>query len=314
MTEPPTAHQPAPALAIVGPTASGKSEVAMAWCRQHPAAEIVVVDALQVYRGMDIGTAKPSPADRAAVPHHCLDLAEPATEFSLTKYLETGRGALAVIAQRHGTPVLVAGTGLYLRHLIDPMEVPGRFPEIRRLLEQQLAAEGAPALHHRLAELDPLAASRMEPSNGRRVVRALEVCLGAQRPFSSFGPGLQAYPPSPVVQVGLRWPRPLLAERIERRVHTMIEHGLVAEVEGLLARPAGMSRTARQGLGYKEIIDHLEGRRTLAEATDEIVLRTRQYAVRQERWFRRDPRLRWVDIVRDPVAEAMPVILESWPH
>jgi tRNA dimethylallyltransferase len=314
MTEAPTAHPLVAALAIVGPTASGKSEVAMAWCRQHRAAEIVVVDALQVYRGMDIGTAKPSPADRAAVPHHCLDLAEPATEHSLTMYLEAGRRAVAEICARHGIPVLVAGTGLYLRHLIDPMEVPGRFPEIRAELERQLVAEGASALHHRLVQLDPIAATRMEPSNGRRVVRALEVCLGAQRPFSSFGPGLQTYPPSPVVQIGLRWPRPLLAERIERRVHTMIEDGLVAEVERLLATPAGMSRTARQGLGYKEIIDHLEGRSSLAQAIDEIVLRTRQYAIRQERWFRRDPRLRWVDIVRDPVAEAMPVILDSWPH
>jgi tRNA dimethylallyltransferase len=149
----------------------------------------------------------------------------------------------------------------------------------------------------------------MEPSNTRRIVRALEVVQGSGRPFSSFGPGLDHYPPVPFVQVGLRWPRELLALRIEERVHRMVAGGLVAEVEALLAGP-GLSRTAGQALGYKEIVDHLEGRCSLDEAVATIVLRTRQFAVRQERWFRRDPRVRWVDVEHDPVAEVLPVLEE----
>jgi tRNA dimethylallyltransferase len=165
-------------------------------------------------------------------------------------------------------------------------------------------------LHARLAELDPVAAARMEPSNTRRVIRALEVTLGSGRPFSSFGPGLDAYPPSPVIQIGLRWPRPMLAGRIEQRVTEMIGGGLLEEVQRVLG--AGMSRTARQALGYKELIDHVEGRVSIDEAVATIVVRTRQFAVRQERWFRRDPRIRWVDIADDPVAEALPVVAEAF--
>jgi tRNA dimethylallyltransferase len=163
-------------------------------------------------------------------------------------------------------------------------------------------------LYAELAALDPEAAAKMEPTNARRVVRALEVCLGSGRRFSSFGPGLDQYPPIPFVQVGLRWPRPTLAQRIETRVHRMVAAGLVAEVASIVERYPGMSRTARQALGYKEVIDHLEGRCSLDEAIATVVLRTRQFAVRQERWFRRDPRVRWLDVHDDPVAEAVPVI------
>jgi tRNA dimethylallyltransferase len=157
--------------------------------------------------------------------------------------------------------------------------------------------------------LDPVAAGRMEPTNTRRIVRALEVCVGSGRAFSSFGPGLDVYPPNPVVQLGLRWPRHALAQRIEQRVRTMIDTGLVGEVGALLERP--ISRTARQALGYKELIDHLEGRSTLEAAIATIVTGTRQLAVRQERWFRRDPRVRWIDIEADPVAEALPAVLDA---
>ena len=206
-------------------------------------------------------------------------------------------------------PLLVAGTGLYHRVVIDDIELPGQWPDVRAELEQDAERLGAPALHARLAVLDPVAAGRMEPTNTRRVVRALEVCVGSGRPFSSFGPGLDVYPPTPVVQLGLRWPRARLAERIEQRVQTMIDAGLVDEVAALLERP--ISRTARQALGYKELIDHLEGRCTLDAAIATIVTGTRQFAVRQERWFRRDPRVRWIDIEADPVAEALPAVVDA---
>ncbi len=206
--------------------------------------------------------------------------------------------------------MLVAGTGLYLRSITDPMEVPGRWPDVRAELETRVDAEGVEALHRQLLDCDPAAAAKMDPKNVRRVVRALEVTLGSGRPFSSFGPGVNTYPPVPFVQFGLRWPRPLLASRIAERVHRMIAAGLVAEVESLAAGP--MSRTARQALGYKELFDVLDGACTLEAAVETIITRTRQFAVRQERWFRRDPRIRWIDIDDDPVATALPVLESEW--
>jgi tRNA dimethylallyltransferase len=295
-------------IVVLGPTASGKSDVAMAQAHLSSRCEIVVVDAMQVYRGMDIGTAKPSADDRARVPHHALDLVEPSDEFAVVDFVAAARRALDDIAARGAQAVLVAGTGLYLRALTDPMEVPGQWPDVKAALLARAEAEGPEVLHRELAAADPVAASKMDPRNARRVVRALEVVLGSGRAFSSFGPGLDQYPPVAFRQVGLRWQRPLLAQRIERRVHQMMEAGLLAEVEHLRSGPTPLSRTARQALGYKELIDHLDGMCSLDEAVDTIVLRTRQFAVRQERWFRRDPRVRWVDIEQDPVAEVLPVL------
>ena len=298
-------------LVIIGPTASGKSDTAMAYAAATRGTEIVAVDAMQVYRRMDIGTAKPTAADRAAVPHHCLDLAEPGDDFTVAEFARVATSAVADIEHRGGRALLVAGTGLYLRSVTDPMDIPGRWPAVRAELERRVAVEGAPALHAQLASLDPAAASRMEPTNDRRVVRALEVTLGSGRPFSSFGPGIATYPPVDFVQVGLQWDRPRLAQRIAERVHRMIEAGLVGEVAALLDEPRGLSRTAAQALGYKEIIDHLHGECSLDEAIDTVIVRTRQFAVRQERWFRRDPRIRWVHIEHDPVAEVLPVLAAS---
>ena len=204
------------------------------------------------------------------------------------------------IARRNGTALLVAGTGLYLAALVNDLDLPGSWPEIRARLEQEASRpEGLAGLYTTLVRLDPDAAAKMEPGNARRVVRALEVCEGSGRRFSSFGPGMETYPASPIVQIGLRWPRPILAERIERRVHRMMELGLLAEVRGLL-EGGPLSRTAHQALGYKELIDHLEGRCSLDEAVDAVITRTRQFAVRQDRWFRRDPRIRWVNIREHP--------------
>ena len=298
-------------LVILGPTASGKSDVAMAYAARRAGAEIIAVDAMQVYRRMDIGTAKPTAADRTAVPHHGIDLAEPSEDFTVTRFERAARQSLVEIAARRARAVLVAGTGLYLRTITDPMEIPGRWPEVRAELELRAVGEGSQSLHAQLAVLDPVAAARMEPSNARRVVRALEVTLGGGRPFSSFGPGLDQYPSVPYVQVGLQWSRAALTQRIAARVHAMMEAGLLAEVEALLAERAPMSRTARQALGYKELVDHLQGRTSLHQAVNTILVRTRQFAVRQERWFRRDPRIRWVTIEHDAVAEVVPILLRS---
>jgi tRNA dimethylallyltransferase len=298
-------------IVVLGATASGKSDVAMALAAESPGTEIVAVDAMQVYRGMDIGTAKPSAADRAMVPHHCLDLVEPTADFTVTEFERAARDALVDIAARHARPLLVAGTGLYLRALTDPMDIPGQWPDVRATLEQRAGAEGPHRLHAELAALDPLAASRMEPSNTRRVVRALEVTLGSGRPFSSFGPGISTFDPTPFRMLGLRWPRPVLHERIAARVERMMQAGLLEEVRALTARHADLSRTARQALGYKELLDHLDGATSLDAAVASIVLRTRQFAVRQERWFRRDPRVRWCDIDQDPVAEVAPAVVAA---
>jgi tRNA dimethylallyltransferase len=267
--------------------------------------EIVAVDAMQVYRGMDIGTAKPSAHDQLTVPHHCIDLVDPSERFTVADYQVAARNALAAIEAHHHTALMVAGTGLYLTSVIDELALPGEWPEIRAELE---AESDLASLHQRLVVLDPDAASRTEPTNRRRITRALEVCLGSGRPFSTFGPGTGAYPPVDTPQVGLRWSRADLALRIEARVHAMLEKGFVKEVEQLLESPGGISRTARQALGNRELIAHLEGRCSLPEATAAIITRTRQFAVRQERWFRRDPRIRWVDITADPVTEVVPVV------
>ena len=282
----------------------------MALAGRHPDAELVVADAMQVYRRMDIGTAKPSMADRVAVPHHCLDLVDAADEFTVTDYAAAAQRAMADIAGRQHHAVFVAGTGLYLRSVTDPMEMPGRWPDVRSELDRRIAVEGVEALHRQLVDLDPVAAAKMEPTNARRIVRALEVTIGSGRRFSAFGPGIDTFPPIPFLQFGLRWPRQLLAERIARRVNDMISAGLVDEVASL-AR-GSVSRTARQALGYKELFDHLDGVGSLEAAIETIVTRTRQFAVRQERWFRRDPRIRWIDIDGDPVATALPVLESAW--
>jgi tRNA dimethylallyltransferase len=297
-------------LIILGPTASGKSDVAMALAGEHHEVELVVVDAMQVYRRMDVGTAKPSPDDRAAVQHHCLDLVDAADEFTVTDFADEARRALHEIEGRNNRAVLVAGTGLYLRSVTDPMEMPGRWPSVRTELESRAGTEGIEALHRQLVGLDPAAAAKMEPTNARRVVRALEVTLGSGRQFSSFGPGVDIYPPIQFVQFGLRWQRPALTRRIAERVHRMIDNGLLAEVESLAN--GAISRTARQALGYKELFDYLDGVCAFDAAVELIITRTRQFAVRQERWFRRDPRIRWIDIDNDPVAEALPVLERAW--
>jgi tRNA dimethylallyltransferase len=268
--------------------------------------ELISIDSMQVYRGMDIGTAKPSAAERARVPHHLLDLVDPSEDFTVAEFQQAYRDVVGDIAERGKRAILVGGTGLYHRAVIDDLDLPGEWPALRSGLLAEAELVGPASLHARLAARDPAAAAKIEPGNTRRIVRALEVCEGSGRPFSSYGPGLGVYPPSPVVQIGLRWDREVLAARIEQRVHAMIEAGLVDEVRRL--RAAGMSRTASQALGYKELLAHLDGAQSLDASIAEIVVRTRQFAVRQLRWFQRDPRVRWVDVVDDPVAESGPIV------
>ena len=282
-------------LVIVGPTASGKSDLAMGVARLIGGAEIVTLDSMQVYRGMDIGTATPTAAEQAEVPHHLLDLVDPSEEFAVAEVQARAWAVIDDIRDRGAVPVLVGGTGLYVRAVIDRLQIPGRYPEVRAGLE---AEPDTAALHRRLASLDPVAAGRMEPSNRRRVVRALEVTIGSGRPFSSYGPGLGHYPPTPFVQVGLRWDRDLLDARIAARYQRQLSDGFLDEVRALSVRP--MSRTASQALGYKELLGHVQGETTLDEAVKLAVVRTRRFARRQERWFRRDPRIGWLDAPTSP--------------
>jgi tRNA dimethylallyltransferase len=293
-------------IAVVGPTASGKSAVALAVAEQLGDVELISIDSMQVYRGMDIGTAKASPVERARVPHHMMDLVDASDDFTVAEFQGEYRRVLADITVRGKAAILVGGTGLYHRAVVDDLDLPGEWPAIRSGLLAESDVLGPAALHARLATLDPAAAAKIEPGNTRRIARALEVYEGSGRQFSSFGPGLDVYPPSPITQIGLRWDRDVLVTRIEQRVQAMIEAGLVDEVRTL--RDSGMSRTAAQALGYKELLAHLDRGQSLAETVEQIVVRTRQFAVRQLRWFQRDPRVRWVDVVSDPVAESGPIV------
>lgn len=294
-----------PAVALVGQTASGKSALALHVARRLPDVELVTIDSMQVYRGMDVGTAKPTRSERAEVRHHLLDLADPWEEYSLARFQRDARAALADIAARGRRALLVGGTGLYLRAVVDDLDIPGRYPEVRAALEEDGDTR---ALHARLAELDPVAASRMEPDNRRRIVRALEVTLGSGRRFSAFGPGLEAPAGGWAPQVGVRLPTPVVAERIARRYDQQLAAGFLDEVDALLALDRPLSRTASQALGYRELIAHRRGELGLTDALDLAVRRTRRFARRQRAWFRRDPRITWLDAEADPAELAAALV------
>lgn len=290
-------------IGIVGTTASGKSALAMELARRRGDLELVSVDSMQVYRGMDLGTAKPTAAEQAEVRHHVIDLVEPIEPFDLSSFQAAVTTALADIASRNRRALLVGGTGLYLRAVIDGFDIPGQFPAV----VTELAAEpDTPGLHRRLTELDPLAASRMEPTNRRRIVRALEVTVGSGRPFSSFGPGLAEHPPTPVALFGLWLSRPVVVERIEARYQQQMADGFLEEVQALRRR-GPLSHTASQALGYRELLAHLDAVEaghstpTLADALAEAVVRTRKFSRRQRVWFRKDPRIMWVGADTDPM-------------
>ena len=295
-------------LVIVGATASGKSVLAMELARRRPGVELVSMDSMALYRGMDVGTTAPTAEERAEVPHHLVDLVNPTEDFTVSEFQVAARRALDDMEGRGARAVLVGGTGLHVRAVVDDLEIPGRYDEVREVLD---ADDDTPGLHTRLAGLDPVAAGRMEPTNRRRVVRALEVTLGSGRPFSSFGPGLEAYPATPFTQVGLRVDREVLDRRIADRYRHQLADGFLDEVRWLAALDGGPSRSAAQALGYSELLAHLRGECTLADAIADAVAATRRFARRQERWFRRDPRIEWFDVGADPL-KVLEAVLERF--
>ncbi len=290
-------------VVVLGPTASGKSDVAMAVAASRSNIEIVAADSMQVYRGMDIGTAKPSAADQKAVAHHGIDIADPSDEFNVAQFLHNISAAREEMAGRNAVELIVGGTGLYVTALVDGLTMPGQWPDIREELEANANTE---ELFAELQSRDPLAASRMDPNNRRRIVRALEVCRGSGQPFSSFGPGITEFPATDTVMIGIQWDRAQLRERIEVRVRRMMAAGLIDEVKSLLSATRPLSRTAYQALGYKEVIDGLSSGASEEDMIHTITLRTQQFAVRQERWYRRDPRIRWIQVLNDPISEVTP--------
>jgi len=294
-------------LVLVGSTATGKSVLAMAVATTLGDVELVSADSMQVYRGMDIGTAKPSPVEQQEVPHHLLDVAEPSEDYSVARFQVDMRTAIAGIEARGHRALVVGGTGLYVQSVVDGLVLPGEWPDVKATLDSLPPSE----LHGRLTRLDPLAASRIEPGNARRLVRALEVTLGSGRPFSSFGPGLGAYPPTPFRLAGVWLPRAVVNTRIEARYRAQLAEGFLDEVRRLAAGTKGLSRTARQALGYRELLDHLAGACSLAEAVATAVSRTRKFARRQRAWFRRDPRIIWFGAGGNPV-DLLPALLGHW--
>ncbi|HXZ83181.1 MAG TPA: tRNA (adenosine(37)-N6)-dimethylallyltransferase MiaA [Acidimicrobiales bacterium] len=293
-------------LSVVGATATGKTAAAVRYARRHAGVELVSVDAIAVYRGLDIGTAKPTPDERRDVTWHLLDVCDPGEEFSVARFQRHARAAVAGIEGRGHRVVLVGGTGLYHRALVDELALPGRYPEVAAALETEAdGPDGLAGLYARLVVLDPTAATRVSPTNRRRLVRALEVVIGSGRPFSAAGPGLGHYGPTRFCLVGLTLPRDELDRRIAARLEAQFAAGFVDEVAALVTREGGLSRTARQALGYRELIEHVAGDMTLEEARAAILRRTRAFARRQESWFRRDPRIVWLEAQRRDFDEAL---------
>jgi tRNA dimethylallyltransferase len=301
-------------LALVGPTASGKSALALDIARATSDVEIVSLDSMQVYRRLDIGTAKPTVHERAEIAHHLVDVAEPVEEWSVQRTQVGAAAAIADIEARGKRAVLVGGTGLYVRAVIDALQIPPTDAALRASLDRAAHDEaGLATAYARLSVLDPVAAARMEPRNRRRVVRALEVIELTGRPFSSFGPGIDAYaPPAMSVTIfGLDIEPAALAVRITERVETMRTQGLVDEVRGLAHHE--LSRTAREAIGYREVLAYLSGEiADLADALDATVRRTRRFARRQRLWFRRDPRVAWLSVSQPRPDMIRRIVQAAW--
>jgi len=281
-----------PCWALMGPTASGKSRVALELGRRH-AVEIVSVDSMKAYRGMDIGTAKPSRSARCEIPHHMIDVIEPRQSFNVAQYCRMAREAIREIRDRGKRPLLVGGSALYLKALMWGLfEGPGASDELRRTLAEEANALGAAALHERLKQADPEAARRIHPNDLKRIVRALEVHEQSGKPLSSQQRQFDGPPQLGCVMVGLSWPRELLCQRIEQRVDGMMAAGLLEEVRGLRGR---LGPQSSQAVGYKELLSYLRGEATLEEAVRLVKQNTRQLAKHQMTWFRHFPGLQWVD-------------------
>ncbi|ANW17727.1 tRNA (adenosine(37)-N6)-dimethylallyltransferase MiaA [Streptomyces clavuligerus] len=283
---------PAPrVIAVVGPTAAGKSDLGV-FLAQRLGGEVVNADSMQLYRGMDIGTAKLTVAERDGVPHHLLDIWDVTEAASVAEYQRLARAEIDRLLAAGRTPVLVGGSGLYVRGAVDALEFPGTDPAVRARLEAELAERGPGVLHSRLAAADPEAARAILPGNGRRIVRALEVIEITGKPFTANLPGHESV--YDTVQIGVDVARPELDERIALRVDRMWEAGFVDEVRSLEAHGLREGLTASRALGYQQILRALAGECTEQEARDETVRATKRFARRQDSWFRRDPRVHWL--------------------
>jgi len=287
--------------ALVGPTASGKTEAGIALAITLDA-EILSVDSMLVYRGMDIGTAKPTASQRAAVPHHLLDLAEPSERFTVARFQTEAHAVLGRVA----APLLVGGSGLYFRAVADDLRFPPEDAAVRAALEAEADELGADELYRRLADSDPVAADRIEPGNVRRTIRALEVTAITGAPFSDFAAAWDVYDPARVRVAGIRMDTATIDARVRGRVAAMLEAGWLEEVRSLLERGFGAWLTASQAIGYAELAAHLDGRLALDEAMTQTVKRTKELARRQSAWFRRDPRIRWFDAGEGGAIEVVP--------
>ncbi|APY86023.1 tRNA (adenosine(37)-N6)-dimethylallyltransferase MiaA [Streptomyces alfalfae] len=283
---------PAPrVIAVVGPTAAGKSDLGV-FLAQRLGGEVVNADSMQLYRGMDIGTAKLTPEERGGVPHHLLDIWDVTEAASVAEYQKLARAEIDRLLAAGRWPILVGGSGLYVRGAVDHLEFPGTDPEVRARLEEELTLRGPGALHARLAAADPGAGRAILPSNGRRIVRALEVIEITGKPFTANLPGHDSV--YDTVQIGVDVARPELDERIATRVDRMWEAGLVDEVRTLAGQGLREGRTASRALGYQQVLAALAGECTEDEARAETVRATKRFARRQDSWFRRDPRVHWL--------------------
>ena len=296
-------------VVLVGPTAVGKSALAVALAARYVAAgrpaEVVNADSMLVYRGMDIGTAKPDAADRAGVVHHLLDVLEVEQTATVAEFQRQARAAIADCRGRGTVPIVVGGSALYVRAVVDDFTFPGTDPALRDRLERELAELGTAGMHARLAGRDPAAAAAIGPGNGRRLVRALEVLELTGEPYPASLPE-HTYLLPDVVQIGLRIERPTLDARIGQRVDAMWRAGFVQEVRDLAARSPGLRDgvTASRALGYRQLLAHLDGEITEEEARAQTVLATRRFARRQDSWYRRDPRIAWLDWDRPDLVAA----------
>jgi tRNA dimethylallyltransferase len=280
-----------PLVALVGPTGTGKSDLGVALA-ERLGGEVVNADSMQLYRGMDVGTAKLTPAERRGVPHHLLDVWPVTERASVAEYQRLARAAVDEIRGHGRLPLLVGGSGLYVRAVLDELDFPGTDPARRARLEAELAAAGPASLHARLSRVDPAAARDILPSNGRRLVRALEVVELTGRPFAATLPA--AGPAENTVQIGLD--RPAELDRlVAERVHRMWRRGLVDEVRALVGQGLRDGPTASRALGYRHVLDFLDGRYDEATARAETIRATRRFVRRQRSWFRRDPRIHWLD-------------------
>lgn len=283
----------APLIIICGPTATGKSDLALEVADKFNG-EVVNADSMQLYRGMDIGTAKLSLSERKSIPHHLLDILSVSEDASVAQYQSHARAAVDEIRERGKAAVVVGGTGLYIKSIIDEMNFPETDPAIRKKLEDEAEIVGAAGLYARLKEVDPEAASAIEPANTRRIIRALEVIEVTGEPYSANLPSDTSLRYPDAHHFGLAMERSSLAPRIEARVHRMWEQGLVAEVEKLISEGLLLGTTAQRAIGYAQVLSALAGEITETQAIEETIVATRQYVRRQETWFKRDQRIQWI--------------------